>query len=69
MNFKDKIIVITGASSGIGEATAEKFAKRGANLVLVARNKEKLEQVEKNLEKYSVKTLVQVCDVSDKEQV
>ena len=52
MNFKDKIIVITGASSGIGEATAEKFAKRGANLVLVARNKEKLEQVEKNLEKY-----------------
>ena len=69
MNFKDKIIVITGAASGIGEATAEKFAKRGANLVLVARNKEKLEQVEKNLEKYSVKTLVQVCDVSDKEQV
>ena len=69
MNFKDKIIVITGASSGIGEAAAEKFAKRGANLVLVARNKEKLEQVEKNLEKYSVKTLVQVCDVSDKEQV
>ena len=69
MNFKDKIIVITGASSGIGEAAAEKFAKRGANLVLVARNKEKLEQVEKTLEKYSVKTLVQVCDVSDKEQV
>ena len=69
MNFKDKIIVITGASSGIGEAASEEFAKRGANLVLVARNKEKLEQVEKNLEKYSVKTLVQVCDVSDKEQV
>ena len=69
MNFKDKIIVITGASSGIGEAAAEEFAKRGANLVLVARNKEKLEQVEKNLEKYSVKTLVHVCDVSDKEQV
>ena len=61
MNFKDKIIVITGASSGIGEAASEEFAKRGANLVLVARNKEKLEQVEKNLEKYSVKTLVQVC--------
>jgi len=69
MNFKNKVVVITGASSGIGAAAAEKFAKKGANLVLVARRKEKLEQVEKNLSKYSIKTLIQVCDVSDKEQV
>jgi len=69
MNFKNKVVVITGASSGIGEASAEQFAKKGANLVLVARRKEKLEQVEKKLAKYSIKTLIQVCDVSDKEQV
>ena len=69
MNFENKVVVITGASSGIGEATAEKFAKKGANLVLVARRKEKLEQVEKNLSQYSVRTLICVCDVSDKEQV
>ena len=69
MNFKNRVVVITGASSGIGEAAAEKFAKKGANIVLVARRKEKLEQVEKNLSKYSIKTLIQVCDVSDKEQV
>ena len=69
MNFENKVVVITGASSGIGEAAAEKFAKKGANLVLVARRKEKLEQVEKNLSQYSVKTLICVCDVSDKEQV
>ena len=69
MNFENKVIVITGASSGIGEASAEKFAKKGANLVLVARRKEKLEQVEKKLSKYSIKTMIQVCDVSDKEQV
>jgi short-subunit dehydrogenase len=69
MNFKNKVIVITGASSGIGEAAAEQFAKKGANVVLVARRKEKLEQVEKKLAKHSVKTLVQVCDVSDKAQV
>ena len=69
MNFENKVVVITGASSGIGEAAAEQFAKKGANLVLVARRKEKLEQVEKNLSKYSVKILICVCDVSDKEQV
>ena len=69
MNFKNKVVVITGASSGIGEAAAEQFAKKGANVVLVARRKEKLEQVEKKLAKHSVKTLVQVCDVSDKDQV
>ena len=69
MNFKNKVIVITGASSGIGEAAAEQFAKKGANIVLVARRKDKLEEVEKKLSKYSIKILVQVCDVSDKEQV
>ena len=69
MNFKNKVIVITGASSGIGAAAAEQFAKKGANIVLIARRKDKLEEVEKKLSKYSIKTLVQVCDVSDKEQV
>ena len=69
MNFENKVVVITGASSGIGEAAAEQFAKKGANLVLVARRKEKLEQVEKSLSKYSVKILICVCDVSDKDQV
>ena len=69
MNFKNKVVVITGASSGIGEAAAEQFAKKGANIVLVARRKDNLEEVEKKLSKYSIKILVQVCDVSDKEQV
>ena len=69
MNFKDKVIVITGASSGIGEASAEEFAKRGANIVLVARRKDKLEKVEKSLTKYPVKILSLICDVSEKEQV
>ena len=69
MNFKDKVIVITGPSSGIGEASAEEFAKRGANIVLVARRKDKLEKVEKSLTKYPVKILSVICDVSEKEQV
>ena len=41
------MVVITGASSGIGEAAAIKFAKKNAKVVLVARRREKLLQVQK----------------------
>ena len=69
MDFKKKIILITGASSGIGKQTAIEFAKKGANLILVARRKEKLELVAKELEKFKISVLVCPCDVSDKDQV
>ncbi len=69
MDFKNKVVVITGASSGIGEASAIQFAKKGANIVLVARRKEKLLVVEKKISKFNVKTLVCTCDVSQKSQV
>ena len=52
MNFKNKVVIITGASSGIGEATAIKFSKKGANVVLVARRKEKLLEVQKKLSNF-----------------
>ena len=57
MKFKNKVIVITGASSGIGEASAIEFAKNGANIVLVGRKKSKLIDVEKKLSKYKISTL------------
>ena len=69
MNFKNKVIVITGASSGIGEASAIKFAKKNAKIVLVARRKEKLLQLQKKLAKFTDSTLVCQCDVSNKTQV
>ena len=69
MNFKNKIVLITGASSGIGKQTALEFAKKGANLILVARRKDKLELVAKELEKFHTIILVCQCDVSNKDQV
>lgn len=45
MDFKGKVVLITGASSGIGAGTAEHFAKRGATLSLIGRNEENLNSV------------------------
>jgi len=69
VDFKNKVVLITGASSGIGKDTAIEFAKKGANIVLVARREDKLEQVASELKKFPVLTLVCQCDVSKKDQV
>ncbi len=69
MDFKNKTVLITGTSSGIGKQTAIEFAKLGANIVLVARRKEKLDELANELEKFNVTTFVCQCDVSSKEQV
>jgi short-subunit dehydrogenase len=49
MGIKGKVAIITGASSGIGLATAKLLSSKGAKLVLVARSKDKLEQLAKEL--------------------
>jgi short-subunit dehydrogenase len=69
VDFKNKVVLITGASSGIGKESAIEFAKLGANIVLVARRKEKLEQVAIELKKFNVIILTCPCDISKKEQV
>jgi dehydrogenase/reductase SDR family protein 7B len=60
---KGKVIIITGASSGIGKACAEVFAKAGSKVVIAARDPEKLSEVENELKKYS-EVLSVVADVS-----
>ena len=63
-DFKDKTVIITGGSEGVGAATARKFAEHGANLVLIARGKRKLERIAEELR---AKTRVEIIamDVSD----
>lgn len=48
-NFKDKTVIITGASAGVGAATARRFAQDGANLILVARGRKNLERISEEL--------------------
>ncbi len=66
--FEGKVVIITGASSGIGKACAEEFATKGATIVLAARNVDSLTQQATFLEeKYSVQALAVQCDVSIEE--
>ncbi|MCD6556352.1 MAG: SDR family oxidoreductase [Bacteroidales bacterium] len=65
--FKNKIIIITGASSGIGKACAFEFARQGAKVVLAARTESNLKKVETEIiklggEAYSIKTDVKKID-------
>lgn len=62
--MKNKVIVITGASSGIGKATAIQFAKMGAKVVLAARSINKLKEIEKDIIKLGTECIAISCDVS-----
>jgi short-subunit dehydrogenase len=65
-----KIVVITGASSGIGEKIAYKTAALGASTVLMARSEDKLKETAKNItEQYQVPCYYYALDVSDEEKV
>jgi short-subunit dehydrogenase len=67
--LNDSVVVITGASSGIGRLTAIEFAKEGTRLVLAARGKSNLREVAEECEELGAETLVIECDVSDPDEV
>lgn len=67
--MKDKIIFITGATSGIGEGCARKFASEGANLILNGRNQDKLNELKVELEAdFGIEVLLLPFDVRDRER-
>lgn len=69
MNLQNKIIVITGASKGLGKELALQLAKEKAKLVLVARDEKDLSDVKKLVEKVGSECEYFVCDVADDKEV
>jgi len=67
MSIKGKTFIITGASSGIGEATAKKLSQEGANVVLSARREDRLKSLKDEIVKDGGLALVVVGDVTKKE--
>src|ERR687889_117319 len=63
--IKDKVVIITGASSGIGEATAKLLASKGAKLVLGARRGEELKQIVEEIKADGGQAVYQELDVTD----
>lgn len=70
ISVKNKLVLITGATSGIGEACAEIYAENGADLILTGRRAERLENIKQKLEKlYNIKVYTYTFDITDKKSV
>ena len=66
---QDKVILVTGASSGIGLTISNKLADAGAHVLLVARTQETLEEVKADIEKRGGKASIFPCDLNDMEMI
>jgi short-subunit dehydrogenase len=64
IELRDATVIVTGASAGIGRATALEFARRGANVVLAARREQRLRELATQVERIGVQALVTPTDVS-----
>ena len=67
--FRNRTVVITGASAGIGRAVAHRFGRAGANVGLIARDEQALNEVKQELEKLGGAAFVAPADVADAEAV
>lgn len=68
-DFQEKVVVITGAATGIGFALARQFARRGARIVIAARRRDRLEQAAASLEQIAQHVRFLECDVTRRDQV
>ena len=68
-NLKGRVAVITGASSGLGMQMSKAFAEQGADLVILARRIERLEELKKELEEKGTKVLALKCDVTSTDDI
>lgn len=68
-NFKNKVVLITGGNSGIGEAIAVAFAQEGARLILTARDAQRLEAVRERCAGLGAQVEVFAADITDEAQV
>lgn len=70
MNFKDKVFLITGSTSGIGQGIAKVLLEQGANVVInYAHNEKNAEETKKLLKDYKNNTLFIKADISDEKSV
>lgn len=68
-DLNEKVVVITGASSGIGKATALAFARKGSSVVLAARREENLAELQNQIQEFNQNCIFVVTDVTDPENV
>jgi NADP-dependent 3-hydroxy acid dehydrogenase YdfG len=68
-NIQEKVVIITGASSGIGEAAAKELASKGAKLVLAARREDRLKKLQDEIEQSGGEAVYKVTDVSLHQQM
>jgi short-subunit dehydrogenase len=68
-NFKDKVVLITGGSRGLGLVLAREFAAQGAKIAITARDLAALDRARKDLEAKGVEVFDAVCDIRDEEDV
>lgn len=69
MRLKDKVAIVTGASSEIGIEISKRFVEEGASVVLIGRNREKLEKARSSIKNYSSQTVAIPCDITNESQV